>query len=216
MIDTVLYFFRQQKLLFSLGLLSITTIYSYLLSLYFLELSPFAFNLFNLLLIFSLVWLIATFMSFSKNKKNYAYQREKEKYELLRHQITLEYNLDIKDNIFSKVDLITTIMKENFSPQGLFSLRVFKVVNNSLHLYIENLKIKEHLNKAIVINEHSDKKSFYENELFKNKEQNSKIASNLDNFIEELTSKNNNDTKIEKLLNEFEHSTKILSKINHI
>lgn len=213
MTDIVLYFFRQQKLFFYFGLFSITIVYSYILALFFLDLSPFAINVFNLLTGFSFLWLILTYISFSKNQQTYTYSREKEKYNLLRHQITLKYKLDIKDNIFSKVDLITSFMKDTFSSRGLLSIRVLKVTNSSLSLYIENLKIKAGLNKALSLNSDRTKEEFYQSEINKNTKQNSSIEENLDNFIKELMSKNNNDNKIENILNEFEHSTQILAKI---
>jgi hypothetical protein len=214
MLDLVLYFFRQQKLYFYFGLLSITVIYSYVLALYFLDLHPFTIDVFNLLTGFGILWLILTYISFSKNKQNYSYNREKEKYNLLRHQITLQYKLDIKDNIFSKVDLIASFMKDKFSSKGLLSIRVLKVTNSSLDLYIENLKIKDELNKALLLSSDPKKKEFYEKKIKQNNEQNSKIESNLDDFIKELMSKNNNDKKIEHILKEFEHSTQILTKIH--
>ena len=106
-------------------------------------------------------------------------------------------------------------MKDTFSAKGLLSIRVLKVTNAALHLYTENLKIKEELTKALSISSDSDKVEFYQNEIRKNSEQNLTIEKNLDNFIHELMGKNNNDNKIEKLLKEFEHATYILTKIDH-
>ena len=213
MVDIIIYFFRRQKFFFYFGLLSLTIIYSYFLAIYFLDLSPFAKNVFNLLTAFSLLWFILFYINFSKKKQEYTYDREKEKYKLLRHQTTLKYNLDIKDNIFSRIDLITTFMKENFSAKGLLSIRVFKITNASLSLYIENLKITDKLHKALSLSQDSNTKRFYQNEIQKNIKQNSKIEESLDNFIKELISKNNNDNQIENLLKEFEHSTQIMTKI---
>jgi len=215
MLDLVLYFFRQQKLFLFFGLLFFASIYSYILSIYFLELSTFTINIFNLLLVFALLWLILFYISFSKNKNQYANDREKEKYNLLRHKTTMEYQLDIKDNIFSKVDLITSYMKDKFSNKSLLTIRVLKVINTSLSLYIQNLKIKNELNKALSLTSDTSKKEFYKSEIQKNTMQNSTIEKNLDNLIQELMSKNNNDTKINKIISEYEHSTEILSKIKH-
>lgn len=213
MADIVLYFFRQQKLFFYFGLLSLTIIYSYFLAIYFLDLSSFEINAFNLLIAFSLLWLVLCYKSFSKNKQNYMYDREKEKYKLLKHHIILKYDLGIKDNIFSKIDLIRSFVKEKFSSKGLLSIRVLKVTNSSLSLYIDNLKIKEELNKALLLSSDVNKKEFYQSEIEKNNKQNSTIEESLDNFIKELMSKNNNDDKIDNMLNEFEHSTQIVTKI---
>ena len=213
MVDVVLYFFRRQKLYLYFGLLSILVVYSYILGIYFLSLSSSTINLFNLLTVFSLVWLILFFIKFSKNKQNYTYDRQIEKQDLLRHQITLKYKLNIQDNIFSKVDLITAFMKDKFSSKGLLSIRVLKITNSSLSLYIDNLKIKNELNKALALSSDKDKQDFYNSEIQKNTNQNTTLEENLDNFIKELMSKNNNDDKIDNILNEFEHSTKILTKI---
>ncbi|WP_457745960.1 hypothetical protein [Sulfurimonas sp.] len=213
MLDIVIYFFRRQRLLFYFGLLSLTIIYSYFLAIYFLNISSFERNIFNLLTAFSFLWCILFYVSFNDKKQTYTYDREKEKYKLLRHQMTLKYKLDIKDDVFSRIDLITTFMKENFSSRGLLSIRMLKVTNASLSLYIENLKIKMKLYKALSLSQDSNKKEFYQKEIEKNTRQNMKIIVSLDNFIKELLSKSNNDNQIDNLLDEFEDSTKILIKI---
>ena len=213
MLDVALYFLRQKKLYLYICIFSITSLYSYFLSLYFLDLSTLAINTFNLVTAFSLLGFILCYVAFSKNKEQYAYDREKEKYKLLRHQTILKYNLDMKDNIFSKIDLVVASLHEKFSSKGLLSIRILKIANNSLALYIENLKIKEKLNKALALSSDLNKKEFYQKEIEKNMQQNGVIEESLDNLIKELMSKNNNDKKVESILNEFEHSAQILSQI---
>jgi signal transduction histidine kinase len=212
--EVVLYFFRQKKLFFYSGLLALASIYSYLLALYFLEWSNFQIDLFNTLLAFSLVWLILFLISFSKNKQRYALEREKEKFDLLRHQITNEHQLDVKNNIFEKIKLISSFMKENFSTKSLLTIRVMKIANSSLTLYIDNLKIKKQLTNAYTATSSSDdKKVFYQEEIIKNSEQNKIIEEKLNDFIKELMSKHNNDSKVDNIMNEFEHSMQLLTKI---
>ena len=213
MLDVALYFLRQKKLYLFVCIFSVTSLYSYFLALYFLDLSPLAINTFNLLTLFSLLGFIFCYMAFSKHKEQYTSEREKEKYKLLRHQTILKYNLDAKDNIFSKIDLIVTSLHEKFSSKGLLNIRILKIANTSLSLYIENLKIKEKLSKALSLSSDLQKKEFYNKEIEKNMQQNGVIEEGLDNLIKELMSKNNNDKKVENILNEFEHSTQILAKI---
>lgn len=153
------------------------------------------------------------YIHFSKHKQNYAYAREEEKYNLLRHNATLKYKLDIKDNIFSKIDLVTAFMKEKFSSKGLLSGRVLSTTRAALSLYLENLKIKDELSRALSLSTDTKQKELYEHEIQKNIQQNSTIEKNLENLIKELMSKNNNDKQINSLLSEFEHSTQIVSKI---
>ena len=213
MFDIVIYFFRRKKLFFYSGLLLLALDYSYILALYFLDLSPFEKKMFYLFIAFSMLWIVLCYKSFSKNREKYLQDREKEKYDLLREQITSRYKLDIKDNIFSKIDLIISILRDKFSSKGLFSIRVLKVVNSSLSMYIENLKIKDELNKALLLSSSPDKREFYQSEITKNNQQNSNIEEKLDNFIKELVSKNSNDKKIDNLLDELEDSIQIVKKI---
>jgi len=119
----------------------------------------------------------------------------------------------MKDNIFSKIDLIAASLHEKFSSKGLLNLRVLNIANSSLTLYIENLKIKDKLNRALSLSSDLNKKEFYQNEIKKNMQQNVVIEESLDNLIKELMSKNNNDSKVESILNEFEDSMQILAKI---
>lgn len=210
MFDIIIYFFRQNKLLFYFGLSVFGSLYSYLLWIYFFDSKP---NILIVIIIFAIVWSILSRIKFSQNKEKYSYQMQKEQYALLRHQITQEYKLDIEDNIFSKVDLILSLIKEQFSRKELISIRTLKLINQSLGLYIENLKFKKQLFKADFMSKSIDKKEFYQNEIEKNRKQNSDIEESLENFIQELLSKNNNDTSIEYILNEFDDSIKLLSKI---
>ncbi|QOP45676.1 hypothetical protein [Sulfurimonas paralvinellae] len=179
----------------------------------FLNLSSFDISIFNVLSLFSILCFVLCYILFKKHKQNYAYAREEEKYKLLRHNATLQYGLDIKDNIFSKIDLITAFMKEKFSSKSLLTVRVVNIANTSLSLYLENLKIKDRLTKAFSLSSDETKRELYKSEIQKNIEQNVAIEASLENLIEELMSKNNNDKKIDMLLNEFEHSTQIVSKI---
>ena len=213
MAEVALYFFRQKIWFFYSGLLALASLYSYLLALYFLDWSDFQVDMFSILLVFSLVWIVLFVVSFKRNRQKYTLEREKEKYNLLRHQVTQEYQLNMHDNIFARVDLIASFMKDNFSAEGLLSIRVQKLSNSSLTLYIENLRLKKQLEYAYSLSSSAEQKEFYQKEMLKNAEQNGAIEENLDTFIKELIGKNNNDGKISGMLSEFEHSLKLLSKI---
>ena len=93
-------------------------------------------------------------------------------------------------------------------------MRTMKLVNSSLALYIENLKIKKELLKADAISNATDQKEFYQVQITKNSEQNHKIEQDLDNLTQELMKKNSNDREVEYLLGELEDATKLLSKIS--
>ncbi len=210
MLDLVVYFFRKQQLLFYSGLLAIASVYSYMLALYFLDFSTFEEKLFTTLLGLGFLWLVLFFLSFKKHKSLYAFQREKEKFTLLSAQISNEYKLEEGNNIFKKIQLISEFMKENFHTKSLLTMRVIKLINSSLGLYIDNLIMNKQLEKAISLN---NNETFYKDKIEKNIEQNRAIENQLNDFIKELMNKRNNDKEVENILSEFEHSMHILKAI---
>ena len=210
MFNIIVYFFRQNIEFLYSGLLIFGSLYSYIISIYFFNSKH---DLLIVILIFTILWNIFFIVKFSKNREIYTYEMQKERYSLLRHKITQEYKLDIEDNIFSKIDLIISLIKDKFSVKGLMSIRTLKLINSSLGLYVDNLKIKNQLLKANFISNSRDKQEFYQDKINKNIKQNNDIEDSLDNLIIELMLKNNNNLRIEYILNEFEDSTKLLSKI---
>ena len=211
MLDILLYFLRRNRLLLYIGLSIFALLYSSLVALYFFHIPH---NILFALIFIASLWIAIVAINLSTNREKYTYGREKERHALLRHQITQEYQLDIDDNIFAKVDLVMSLIKERFSTKGLLSMRTMKLVDSSLALYIENLKIKKELLKADAISSASEQKEFYREQIAKNNEQNRQIEQDLENLIQELMKKNSNDREVEHLLSELENATKLLSKIS--
>ena len=89
-------------------------------------------------------------------------------------------------------------------------MRVIKLINSSLGLYIDNLIMNKQLEKAISLN---NNETFYKDKIEKNIEQNRAIENQLNDFIKELMNKRNNDKEVENILSEFEHSMHILKAI---
>jgi regulator of replication initiation timing len=212
--ETIIYFLRRRPLFFYSGLIAFASFYSFLLALYFLEWTPFQKDLFTFLLLFSLLWLLLFTLYFKKNQTEYALEREKEKFDLLSYQLSQKYGLDKDNNIFKKIRLISAFMQETFSNKSLLSIKIITLINNSLNLYIENLKINERLSQAAQLNSSPEKKAFYDIEISKNQQQNTILEQKLDDFLKELMSKQNNDNKINAIMNEFENSIDLLSKIH--
>ena len=214
MVEALLFFFRKKPLAFYTGIAAFSAAYSYALALYFLEWSDFQRDMFNALLIFSLVWLLFTSYSFIKNRDLFKLEREEEKFYLLQERIINEFDLDSSSNIFEKIKFIQNFMQKNFSNKGLLSAKVLGLVNSTLRLYIENLELKQHLSDAIsLLNSDSPKRGHIERELKKNNEQNSVILEYLDRFINELLSKKNNDKQVKFMLREFEHSMELMKTV---
>ena len=213
-LEALIFFFRKKPLAFYTGIAAFSAAYSYLLALYFLEWSDFQSDLFNALLLFSLVWLLFTSYSFRKNRDAFQLEREEEKFYLLQERIINEFDLSSESNIFEKIKFIQNFMQKNFSNKGLLSAKVLTLVNSTLGLYIENLEIKEQLKGALsLLSRQSPKRGHIEREILKNSEQNSVILEYLDRFINELLSKKNNDKQVKFMLREFEHSMELMQSI---
>ena len=214
MIEALLFFFRQKPLAIYTGIAAFSAFYSYLLARYFLEWSDFQSDLFNALLIFSLIWLLFTSFSFIKNREQFQLEREEEKFYLLQERIITEFELSSSSNIFEKIKFIQNFMQQNFSKKGLLSAKVLGLANNTLRLYIENLEIKQQLTGALgLLNVDSPKAVDVAKEITKNQDQDSVILEYLDRFINELLSKKNNDKHVKSMLREFEHSMELLKTV---
>ena len=212
--EALIFFFRQKPLAFYTGIAAFSAAYSYLLARYFLEWSDFQSDLFNSLLLFSLIWLLFTIYSFTKNREAFQLEREEEKFYLLQERIITEFDLDSSSNIFEKIKFIQNFMQKNFSNKGLLSAKILGLVNSTLRLYIENLELKQHLSDALfLLNSDSPKRGQIEREIKKNNAQNSKILEYLDHFINELLSKKNNDKQVKFMLKEFEHSMELMKAV---
>lgn len=212
--EALLFFFRKKPLAFYTGMVAFSAVYSYALALYFLEWSDFQRDFFNVLLIFSLVWLLFTSYSFMKNRESFRLDREEEKFYLLEERIINDFELSSESNIFEKIKFIQNFMQKNFSKKGLLSAKILGLINTTLALYIENLEIKEHLSDALrLLNADNPKAVQIEREIIKNDDQNSKILEYIDRFINELLSKKNNDKKVQLMLREFEHSIELIKTV---
>ncbi len=211
--DLVIYFFRKNKLLYNGGLLSFALIYAYICSYFFFSAEVVSIFL-KLALGVTTIWLIVSLFIFFKNRNNLAIEREKEKFYDFAKRIKNEFGLDENSNIFEKIELIKSFINSNFSKRGLFANRVFELANNSLKLYMENLKIIKELKDVEKLTKDDPKeKQFYQKEIKKNLEQNEIIVKKLDEFIKEIMSDKNNDKEINKVSKEFEQSLEIFNTI---
>ena len=190
-----------------------TLIYAYICSYFFFSAEVVSIFL-KLAFGVTTIWLSASLFLFFKNKNNLAIEREKEKFYDFAKRIKNEFGLDENSNIFEKIELIKSFINSNFSKRGLFANRVFELANNSLKLYMENLKIIKELKDVEKLTKDDPKeKQFYQEEIKKNLEQNEIIVKKLDEFIKEIMSDKNNDKEINKVSKEFEQSLEIFNTI---
>ncbi|XOB62463.1 hypothetical protein ACMC56_01315 [Campylobacterota bacterium DY0563] len=214
MFEKIIFFFRKKKYLYYSGLLVFASLYSYVLALYFLDLTEFEKDFFYVLSLLSLGWLIVSFIIYIKNSKLFQLEREKEKFYIFEEKITSDYNLNRQNNIFKKIEFIKIFVKNNFNEKGLFSINILLLINKTLNLYIENLNILNNLECSLKLTNDFTKADNIEAEIKKNNMQNENILNHLDNYIHELSEKNTNDEKVSSIESELEHTLNILKDID--
>jgi len=212
--NLLIYFFRQNQLLYNFGMLSFALLYTYILSYWFFD-----GKIINYLMIGSissfLFWLILFLIFFLKDRNNLFLAQEREIFNQFVQQIKNEFGVRGNSDVFSKIDLIKNFIDKNFSSRGLFANKIYTLTNNSLNLYIENLNIIKELREAKhLVQSYSKEDQFYKEEIAKNLEQNEIIVQKLDSFIKEMMSKKNNDKKVDRIAQDFEHSMEIFNTIN--
>ena len=212
--DLLIYFFRKNRFMYNFGLLAFAVIYAYGLSYIFFKSMMISYFMIASAVIGG-IWIVLFLTLFFKNKNVLFLERERELFNHFVDKIKREFGVRENSNIFEKIELIKNFIDDNFSSKGLFANRVYSLTNSSLNLYIENLNIVNELKKAKdLVNDNSKENSFYKEEIDKNLEQNDIIVQKLDSFIKEMMSKKNNDTKINRVAKDFEHSMEIFNTIN--
>ena len=212
--ELIVFNLRKKPLFLYSSLLALTFIYSYLLAIYFLEWTDLQQDIFTTLLFIGLIFIVVFIVDFVRMKALLRLEREQEKLDLYKQQITTEFNLDRESNIFDKINYIQNFMQNNFAQKGLLSVKILTLVNNTLHLYVENLEIKQQHEVTLkVIDESPEKVQNIQEEIDKNIKQNRTILEYLDMYIRELTSKTSNDHKIDSMQTELEHSMQMLKFI---
>lgn len=213
MLDTLLYYFRHHRGIYFSGLLAFAALYSAFLSFFFLDYTPFQRKLFITLFFLGTLWIVGFAIHFKKIYAHYKMESEKEKFEFLSQQISQEYALDEDNNIFKKINFISSFVKDNYSKKSLFTFKVLRLINTSLNTYIENLKANKKIRIASKLNANNSLKKKYEMEIERNKSQNKLIEAKLNEFIEALLENNTQDKNISSLIVEFENSILLLKKL---
>lgn len=213
MLEIIIYFFRRKPYFFYSALVSITILYSYALALYSLELTELGYDIFNISLIFIFGWSVMFLINLKKNFDYLRWGREREKFYIFEKKINNEFDLNSQNNIFKKINFIKEFVKNNYNEKGLLSIKILMLINETLYLYIENLRIIVNLKSSLILVNDENKIRNIEDEILKNTEQNENLLNYLDEYIHELTNKNTNDKKINSLKSELEHTLNILKDI---
>ncbi|EPH10259.1 hypothetical protein HMPREF9309_00038 [Campylobacter ureolyticus ACS-301-V-Sch3b] len=214
MFDIVLYFLRKNPIFFYTFLLIFLLIYSYFLGFVMFDISnDFLNDLFFVLAIFLFFWFLAFYFSFYKKKEIYILEYEKEKFDFLKNVIIDEYSLKKDKNIFEKIETIKIFVNRHFHKKSLLTFKILKVINQTLSVYIENLKEEKMIKKAISSTSNLEKTKFLKSKFSKIKEQNNSLLNILDEYIFELGSKNLNDKEVILLEFELKNTIDLLKNI---
>ncbi|WP_316363936.1 hypothetical protein [Campylobacter ureolyticus] len=214
MFDIVLYFLRKNPIFFYTFLLIFLLIYSYFLGFVMFDISnDFLNDLFFVLAVFLFFWLLAFYFSFYKKKEIYILEYEKEKFDFLKNVIIDEYSLKKDKNIFEKIETIKIFVNRHFHKKSLLTFKILKVINQTLSVYIENLKEEKMIKKAISSTSNLEKTKFLKSKFNKIKEQNNSLLNILDEYIFELGSKNLNDKEVVLLEFELKNTIDLLKNI---
>lgn len=214
MFDIVLYFLRKNPIFFYTFLLIFLLIYSYFLGFVMFDISnDFLNDLFFVLTVFLFFWLLAFYFSFYKKKEIYILEYEKEKFDFLKNVIVDEYSLKKDKNIFEKIETIKNFVNRHFHKKSLLTFKILKVINQTLSVYIENLKEEKMIKKAISSTSNLEKAKFLKSKFSKIKEQNNSLLNILDEYIFELGSKNLNDKEVVLLEFELKNTIDLLKNI---
>ncbi|VYT07049.1 hypothetical protein [Campylobacter ureolyticus] len=214
MFNIILYFLRKNQIFFYTFLLLFLFFYSYFLGFIMFDISDdFLKDLFFILITFLIFWILAFYFSFYKKKEIYILEYEKEKFDFLKNVIIDEYSLKKDKNIFEKIETIKIFVNRHFHKKSLLTFKILKVINQTLSVYIENLKEEKMIKKAISSTSNLEKAKFLKSKFSKIKEQNNSLLNILDEYIFELGSKKLNDKEVVLLEFELKNTIDLLKNI---
>ena len=147
--EQIIYFFRKKPYFFYSFFLVFGALYSFILAVLFLKLSPFKTDIFIVLFFLSALWFAAFYFNYTKTLPTYKFEREKEKFTLLEARVISDFSLSDRENIFKKIEAVRVFARKIFSNQSLVSVRILSLINKTLFLYIENLSIIKSLNAGL-------------------------------------------------------------------
>ncbi len=120
-----------------------------------------------------------------------------------------EFNSIFDKKIFTIIDLVNDLNKNNL--HGVIKLRVQKLINNSLKIYLVNIE-----SASKMIQAHNNADIDFKNEIQNLLEQNNTIMIKLKEFITKLIMLNDSTEEFKKLLNTFEYNLVSLDIIKNV
>lgn len=193
-----MFFYLSQSKLSVLISVFLSLIYLSFLGMFLLKNNSFYIELLKYSTITTLLLIIITYILYKINYEKLNKLIITNEYLEYKNQITSEFSKYIDKNLFFKLNNLESLLNKRFGITSLFNIRVQTLLNESLKMYINNLKLIKDIDSLNnpLINKEIEIKNLMDN--------NEKIIFNIDLFIKEIVIETKEDLEVESLFKNFE------------
>lgn len=205
-----LFFYLSQSKLSVLISVFLSLIYLSFLGMFLLKNNSFYIELLKYSTITTLLLIIITYTLYKINYEKLNQLIITNEYLEYKNQITSEFSKYIDKNLFLKLNNLESLLNKRFGITSLFNIRVQTLLNESLKMYINNLKLIKDIDSLNnpLINKEIEIKNLMDN--------NEKIIFNIDLFIKEIVIETKEDLEVESLFKNFEKNIALFNTLKDL
>lgn len=205
-----LFFYLSQSKLSVLISVFLSLIYLSFLGMFLLKNNSFYIELLKYSTITALLLIIITYILYKINYEKLNQLIITNEYLEYKNQITSEFSKYIDKNLFLKLNNLESLLNKRFGITSLFNIRVQTLLNESLKMYINNLKLIKDIDllNNPLINKEIEIKNLMDN--------NEKIIFNIDLFIKEIVIETKEDLEVESLFKNFEKNIALFNTLKDL
>lgn len=205
-----LFFYLSQSKLSVLISVFLSLIYLSFLGMFLLKNNSFYIELLKYSTITALLLIIITYILYKINYEKLNKLIITNEYLEYKNQITSEFSKYIDKNLFFKLNNLESLLNKRFGITSLFNIRVQTLLNESLKMYINNLKLIKDIDllNNPLINKEIEIKNLMDN--------NEKIIFNIDLFIKEIVIETKEDLEVESLFKNFEKNIALFNTLKDL
>lgn len=205
-----LFFYLSQSKLSVLISVFLSLIYLSFLGMFLLKNNSFYIELLKYSTITALLLIIITYILYKINYEKLNQLIITNEYLEYKNQITSEFSKYIDKNLFLKLNNLESLLNKRFGITSLFNIRVQTLLNESLKMYINNLKLIKDIDSLNnpLINKEIEIKNLMDN--------NEKIIFNIDLFIKEIVIETKEDLEVESLFKNFEKNIALFNTLKDL
>lgn len=205
-----MFFYLSQSKLSVLISVFLSLIYLSFLGMFLLKNNSFYIELLKYSTITTLLLIIITYILYKINYEKLNKLIITNEYLEYKNQITSEFSKYIDKNLFFKLNNLESLLNKRFGITSLFNIRVQTLLNESLKMYINNLKLIKDIDSLNnpLINKEIEIKNLMDN--------NEKIIFNIDLFIKEIVIETKEDLEVESLFKNFEKNIALFNTLKDL